>query len=155
MNTPIDVLKTADLFAGLTQEQVATITDLGERRTHYKHDLIMRAGELGRTLYIVLSGQVEVVSEGPQGTPTLVVLGAGQGFGEMAVLDAGPRSATVRCISEQAEVFAIAGRRLLQLCRQESVIGEQLMYNLARDLAFKLRHRNLALQSHEEEGVSR
>ncbi len=154
MNTPVDVLKTADLFTGLIQEQIATITALGERHTYHKHDLIICTGERDDAFYIVLSGQVEVVSEEAQGTPTLVVLGAGQGFGEMAVLDAGPRSATIRCISEQAEVFAIAGQRLLQLCRRESDIGQQLMYNLARDLAFKLRHRNLALQSHEE-GVSR
>ena len=154
MNTPVDVLKTADLFTGLTQEQIATITALGERHTYHKHDLIICAGEWDDAFYIVLSGQVEVISDEAQGTPTLVVLGAGQGFGEMAVLDAGPRSATIRCISEQAEVFAIVGRRLLQLCRQESDIGQHLMYNLARDLAFKLRHRNLALQSHVE-GVSR
>ena len=154
MNTPVDVLKTADLFTGLTQEQIATITDLGERHTYHKHDLIICAGEWDDAFYIVLSGQVEVISEEAQGAPTLVVLGTGQGFGEMAVLDAGPRSATIRCVSERAEVFAIAGRRLLQLCRQESDIGQHLMYNLARDLAFKLRHRNLALQSHVE-GVSR
>ncbi|RLC88347.1 MAG: hypothetical protein DRI37_05330 [Chloroflexi bacterium] len=154
MNAPVDVLKTADLFTGLTQEQLATITALGERHTYHKHDLIICTGEWGDTFYIVLSGQVEVISEEVQGTSTLVVLGAGQGFGEMAVLDAGPRSATIRCVSERAEVFVIAGRRLLQLCRRESDIGQQLMYNLARDLAFKLRHRNLALQSLEE-GVSR
>ncbi len=143
MRKPDDVLNTADLLCGLNDEESAALIARGERRKYRRGRTIMEIGETGGDLCVVLRGQVEVVrQDGPQ-EDMLVVLGAGQGFGEMAILDAGPRSATVRCVSEEAELWCIPGKVLLAFCKNTPSVGYQLMYNLARDLAFKLRHRNL------------
>ncbi|MGC9400346.1 MAG: cyclic nucleotide-binding domain-containing protein [Anaerolineae bacterium] len=143
MDIQDDVLSTADLLLGLNEEEAAALISLGKRRTYRKGDQIMKAGERGRELCIVLRGQVEVLEETASGESTLVILGAGQSVGEMAILDAGPRSATVRCVTEEATLLCIPGDALLDFCGRTCSVGYRLMYNLARDLAFKLRHRNL------------
>ncbi len=150
MTTPIEVLRTADLFAGLTLEQIAAVAALGQTRTFRRGEIIVREETAGDELYIVLAGQVEVACTAATCYPPLVLLGAGQGFGEMSMLDSGPRSATIACVTETAEILIIRGAPLLQLSEQEPLIGYRIMYNLARDLAFKLRHRNISLQQTEE-----
>lgn len=150
MTTPIEVLRTADLFAGLTLEQIKAVAALGESQTFQRGDIIVREDEAGDEMYIVLAGQVEVACTTAACYPPLVLLGAGQGFGEMSMLDSGPRSATIACISETAEILIIRGAPLLAYCEQENLVGYRIMYNLARDLAFKLRHRNISLQQREE-----
>jgi CRP-like cAMP-binding protein len=143
MNKLDDVLTTADLLFGLNDEEAAALVALGERRKYKRGDIIMESGETGGDLCVILRGQVEVVREEGTREDVLVVLGSGQGFGEMAILDAGPRSATVRCVSEESNLLCIPGDALLKFCRRTPSVGYQLMYNLARDVAFKLRHRNL------------
>ena len=150
MTTPIDVLRTADLFAGLSIEQIQALADLGEKRTYQRDDIIVREDEAGDEFFIVLSGQVKVGCLGAPDGPTLVLLGAGQGFGEISMLDSGPRSATITCISDSAELLILHGGPLLAYCERDPLTGYRIMYNLARDLAFKLRHRNITLASGEE-----
>lgn len=150
MSVPVDVLRTADLFAGLTNEQIEALAALGERRTFQCGDVIVREKDAGDELYITLSGQVEVSCTGDIGGTTLVLLGAGQGFGEISVLDSGPRSATITCVSDSAELLILHGGPLLAYCERDPLTGYRIMYNLARDLAFKLRHRNITLAGGEE-----
>lgn len=149
MTTPIEVLRTADLFAGLTLEQIAAVAALGETRTFRRGEIIVREEDAGDELYIVLTGQVEVACAAAVCYPPLVLLGAGQGFGEMSMLDSGPRSATIACITNTAEILILRGAPLLALSEREPSIGYRIMVNLARDLAFKLRHRNISLLEHE------
>lgn len=150
MATLVEVLRTADLFAGLSADQIQAIAALGKTVTFERGDVIMKEADLGDELCIVLAGQVEVGCTTATDGPTLVLLGPGQGFGEMSMLDSGPRSATITCASNTADVLILHGGLLLAHCEQERLVGYQIMYNLARDLAFKLRHRNLSLQQCEE-----
>ncbi|MBN1487916.1 MAG: cyclic nucleotide-binding domain-containing protein [Anaerolineae bacterium] len=138
-------LRTADLFAGLNAEEIEGIVAAGKRKIYQRGDIILEKGERSSDLYIVVRGQVEVNSEWGEG-PTLIILGAGQGFGEMSLLDAGPRSATIVSASEQAELLVLSRETLLKFCEEHCAVGYKLMYNLARDLAFKLRIRNMTCQ---------
>jgi CRP-like cAMP-binding protein len=69
---------------------------------HYKAgDVIFRQGYPGDNAYIILSGQVEIVDEIPGGPEfRIALLDAGQMFGELALLDDKPRSATARAVSD-------------------------------------------------------
>jgi CRP-like cAMP-binding protein len=73
----------------------------------------------------------------------VVVLGKGQILGEMSLLDMGFRSATART-ETAATLQVIKQADLTALCEQDYRIGYAVMRNLAADLSFKLRHRNLA-----------
>ncbi len=74
-----------------------------------------------------------------------VYLGRGQIFGEMALLDMGKRSATVRCSQDHTVLRAISQPAFTDLCNSDTAIGYMIMRNMAIDLSFKLRHRNLDL----------
>lgn len=137
------ILHTADLFAGLSEAQLAALAMVGQVSVFHRGDVILREGEQSTSVYVVLKGQVEVVSELTENTTSLIILGAGQSFGEMSLLDAGPRSATIRCLSPEASLLTFSRNDLLTFWEQESRVGYKMLFNIARDLAFKLRIRNL------------
>jgi CRP-like cAMP-binding protein len=61
----------------------------------------------------------------------------------MALLDQGVRSASVVAIEEETELYAISADAFVNLCQQDTAIGYIMMRNMALDLSFKLRHKNL------------
>jgi CRP-like cAMP-binding protein len=94
---------------------------------------------------LVSRGTIPDVPGPPQMKP-IVELGPGQSFGEMALIDRGVRSATVRCVQDGTSLYVIPRQALLALCDRDPQIGYMLMRNIASDLSFKLRHRNLQVQ---------
>lgn len=146
------VLHTMDLFTGLQEEQLTALAAVGKSFVFHRGDIILRMGEQSTAVYIVLKGQVEVVSELAENTTSLIILGTGQSFGEMALLDAGPRSATIRCLSPEATLLTFDRDDLLEFWNRECRVGYQMIFNIARDLAFKLRIRNLTTALPREGG---
>ncbi|MBQ6722209.1 MAG: cyclic nucleotide-binding domain-containing protein, partial [Clostridia bacterium] len=69
-----------------------------------KGDVIFNKGETGDTFYRVIAGSVEIVDDGKQ----LVVLNEGQYFGEMAILEAYPRSATAIALEDRTRLEEIS-----------------------------------------------
>ena len=158
MTTVLDALRRSELFSGLSEEQLKRVAALGEDLALKRGEVVVQEGQPGDRIFIVRRGMVEVqVSrEEPSdvvGSPPverIVTLGPGQAFGEMAILDRGPRSATVRCVEDDTMLYAIPGQALMSLCEENPDIGYLLMRNLALDLSFKLRHRNLRVRSRGE-----
>lgn len=71
------------------------------RRHEIKNgEIALRAGDRGDTAYFILSGAVEVFIERDGRHVTLARLGKGEIFGEMAIIDPGPRSASVRAVED-------------------------------------------------------
>ena len=73
-------------------------------KTYSAHDFLIREGERGEEMYFLLRGRVQVSQAGRQ----LAVLNPGSYFGEMGMLDRGPRTATVRALDD-AHVFVLRG----------------------------------------------
>ncbi len=143
-NELVELLKGVELFAGLTQEQLERLARISRLIEVHDGETIFSQGEAGHTLYIIRDGQVEVILEDPQaGGQTAVYLGRGQIFGEMALIDYGERSATIRCASRKAVLAVIEREAFERLCAEDTAIGYVVMRNMASDLSFKLRHRNL------------
>ncbi len=143
MEIPIAKLHTVELFSGLTSEELQSIISVGQLTTYHQGEVILNKGDQSTDVYVLLSGQVEVVSELSDQATSYVILGAGQSFGEMSLLDAGPRSAAIRCVSEEAQILAMKRAMLLEFWKKYCDVGYKMMFNIARDLAFKLRIRNL------------
>jgi len=143
----IDLLRTVHLFSGLSHEQLGRLLAVSEEEVYQDGDIIFEQGAAGDKLYIVSEGQVEIRIRKRPDTPerSHVFLGRGQVFGEMALLDEGTRSATVRSSQDSTVLRSIKDDAFVQLCTSDTAIGYVIMRNMAMDLSFKLRHRNLDL----------
>jgi CRP-like cAMP-binding protein len=146
-----ELLKHSDLFTGLPDDKIPQLVSAGQVRSYNSGEVIIAEGDPSGELYLIQEGMVEVLIPGVAvpdfpGTPEMtavVRLGRGQIFGEMALVDRGARSATVRCVQDDTSIFVIGRDAFGQLCESDYHIGYVVMRNLARDLSFKLRLRNL------------
>lgn len=140
----INLLQRVHLFANLTQDELSQLSNICSEKAVGPHELIIEQNTTGKEMYIVGEGSVEVYIQGPETDHTLVVLGKGQVIGEMALIDQGYRSASVRTKKGEATLYLIEHDDFYRLCNENHHIGFVVMRNLAIDVAFKLRHRNLA-----------
>ncbi len=144
MSALVELLRGVELFAGLDAGQLAQLAAITRRKDVQDGEVIISQGEAGDALYVIDEGQVEVILPGAR---TAAFLGPGQIFGEMALVDYGLRSATVRCATGTARLAIIPREDFEHLCAADTAIGYIVMRNMASDLSFKLRHRNQELPS--------
>jgi len=91
-----DVLKRVPLFADLSEADLARFGEVTREREYPKNSVILFEDDPGDALYIVSTGQVKVVLIGEDGREVILsVLGDGDFFGEMSLIDDEPRSAHV------------------------------------------------------------
>jgi CRP/FNR family transcriptional regulator/CRP/FNR family cyclic AMP-dependent transcriptional regulator len=90
------VLKQVPLLSGLPPETLTMLEPGARRRTYRRGEVIFHKGDPGNSMFLILEGQVKIVlpSEGGQ-EALLGVLDAGDCFGELSIIDAQPRSATI------------------------------------------------------------
>ena len=111
-----ETIGTIPLFSGLDRKDRERIAGAGREVTFEKGKTILREGEPGLALLLILDGKVEVLKKGK-----LVTLGKGRFFGEMTVIDDKPRSADVvavaatRCFGLTAWAFAALVRTYLEI----------------------------------------
>lgn len=140
----IKLLRSNELFAGLNDSQFEKLARIFEEQTYPQGAVIFSQGDKGDRLYLVREGFVEVVAEKSGAEDrALVHLGPGQSVGEVALIDQGPRSATVRAITDGTVIASVGRDAFEQLCESDTAIGYRVMRNIAADISFKLRHQTL------------
>jgi len=106
-----DVLRKVPLFSDLSEADLTGFAAVTREREYPKNSVILFEDDPGDSLYIVSSGQVKVVLIGEDGREVILsVLGDGDFFGEMALIDDEPRS---------AHVIAMRDSQLLVLRRDD------------------------------------
>ncbi len=93
-------LASVDLFAQFTRKDLTRIGRAVVERAYKKGDTIVKEGEQAVAFFVVSKGKVEVTKGTGAKKQKLSVLGPGSVFGEMALLDGGPRTATVVALEE-------------------------------------------------------
>jgi len=150
---PVEFLKKIALLNGLSDEEIAQVAEVCRETVVNRGDVILEENAPSDAMYIIREGMVEVILEPGKVTPEalaapaptpLLALGRGQVFGEMGLVDRGARSATVRCAADNTRLLVIRRDDFLRLCEEDTRIGYVVMRNIAKDLSFKLRVRNLA-----------
>lgn len=119
--TPVStaLLKTVPLFASLPDEQLRALVPAVTRRSAPRGSLIMAAGDPTDSLYIVISGRLKVMMSDSDGKEVILsILGPGEFFGEMGLIDDHPRSASVVAM-EPCELLALT-RRDFRKCLAEN-----------------------------------
>ena len=129
-----NVLRSHPLFSSLSEEEIANLLrdEVSQERVYPQGAVILRGGEVGDSVFLISSGSVQVALQGTEGPVfPLAVLQAGEIFGEMAVLERRPRSATVLA-RENCLLLEIAGEEIRKLL--EAHLEMQVkMYTVIRD----------------------
>jgi len=89
---PTESLRRVPLFAGLDRKELELLARLAKEQRYDPGATIVKSGASGHGLYIIKEGSVSVVRDGQK----VASMGPGQFFGEMSVLDGGPRTADVK-----------------------------------------------------------
>ena len=89
-------LKGVDLFKTIPAEELSAIAQITDEVEYTPQQTVVKEGDQGDAMYLIVDGKVKVFV----GERSLAELGIGQCFGEMAILDAEPRSASVAALSD-------------------------------------------------------
>ena len=128
------VLKAVPLFASFPDEPLRMLTSVVTRRSAARSTTIMAAGDATDSLYIVLSGRLKVMMSDADGKEVILsILGPGEFFGEMGLIDDEPRSATVITI-EPCELLAINKRDFKKALAENFEMTMAVMRGLVRRL---------------------
>jgi CRP/FNR family cyclic AMP-dependent transcriptional regulator len=136
-----DTLAQVPLFSQLSRWALRRLARGTVSRHFSKGDVIVREGETAVAFYFVLSGSVEVVKQAEGANPLVQgILGPGDFFGEMALIDDYPRSATVRALEDTECLEMWRWDFRYELHRSPSIAVEMLP-----DLSRRLRQTNTQL----------
>jgi CRP/FNR family transcriptional regulator, cyclic AMP receptor protein len=142
MSDAVERLRNVHLFAGLKPEALALISKVATEETHASGTKIFQHGDAGDKLYLILEGRVRISREVPgMGEEALAVLGPGQVFGEMALLDESPRSADAR-VHERCRVLAIPKDGFDDLLFMHKDLAYEVLWSMVRILVQRLRETN-------------
>ena len=97
-------------------------------------DVIFEEGSSGRELFVVLSGKVDIAKVTGAGKTVIVTLGKGEFFGEMAVINGSPRSATAIAAAPDTRVMRINHARFVYLVGQQPAFALMIMNALSKRL---------------------
>jgi len=107
------LLREVPLFAGLEDEHIAALAAMLVEKRHRKGSVIFFEGDPGDALFVVASGMVKIYRVAEDGREkTLAILGPGDIFGEMALLDEEPRSAIAETL-EATTLFSLHRKEFL------------------------------------------
>jgi CRP-like cAMP-binding protein len=141
----VDVLKTSPLFEMLSQPELEVLAELSKLRRYAPGDIVFEEGDLGDSLYVIVTGQLDVVKRvDPSGERLLATLKDRDFFGEMSLVDKEYRSATVRAKSE-AQLLQLSAENLVAFRRTYKDGFAFLLINIARVLSGRLRETNQLL----------
>jgi CRP-like cAMP-binding protein len=118
-----EVIGALPLFSRVPKRQVRALAKLAWVVDHAPGEVIVQAGEQGNSMYLMLEGRARVVGKSR-------ILRPGDFFGEMALIDGGPRSATIIAAS-QVRVMMLQRRAFLKVLKQNPQIGLAIMETLA------------------------
>jgi PPM family protein phosphatase len=148
VNLKLEILHRIPLFRFISYQELVRVLNITHVRSYQPGEVIVREGEEGEEFFVVLKGRVRVHS----GENTLVELSAGQHFGEMALVDKSPRSASVTA-EERSRVLTIRRRDFFALIRKEHGVATKLLWSFCGVLAQRLRttsEKLAALQAERE-----
>ena len=136
-----EVLARSDFFADVPFERLGTLTEQGSTRSLTRGDVHFAQGSESSDLYVVLSGRVAMTNRSVDGRESVVALmEAGDLFGEMPLLDSGPRSAEARAL-EPSKVLSIPYEPVRALFDDQPL----LLWGVVRLLSHRLRSTDEAL----------
>ncbi|HSY21027.1 MAG TPA: cyclic nucleotide-binding domain-containing protein [Polyangiaceae bacterium] len=141
-----DVIAKTPLFARLSDRELLRVMQAVQVRSCKDGEVVIREGDKGDELFIVLEGQVRV----SRGDQTLTHFGPGEHFGEMALIRSVPRSATVTAVGP-AELVVIRRADFFEILRKEHEVAVKMLWQFLGVLADRLDHTSSELHEMKRE----
>ena len=148
-------LRRVPIFGGVDDDNLLKIANISSEKTYSKKNIVFHEGDYGDALYIIKSGRIKIAKVAIDGREkTLTILKTGEFFGEMAILDDMPRSATAEAMDNDVKLLAISKNDFERLIIENPSIAIRIMKDLTKrirqvneqvqDLAFKDVHGRVA-----------
>ena len=135
----IEILKNLRLFRDLNYNAIKELTFLFSERVFQAGETIFEENDTGNSLLVIISGEVRITQRANvSGEETLTVLKQGDFFGEMALLEDLPRSATAIAHSDSF-ILEISSEKFLRFLEKDPASGVRILIPLARILSARLR----------------
>jgi CRP/FNR family transcriptional regulator, cyclic AMP receptor protein len=117
-----EALRAVPLFAGLDDQELESVYAIARKRTYPKGSFILLEGDSGHAFYLILAGEVKVMTQGADGREFIIaVQRAGDFFGEMSLFDGQPRSANV-VTTEDSTLLILHKREFLDQVKHSAPI---------------------------------
>ena len=137
-----DLFARVSLFSSLTDSERAVIAEAATLRTCRRGERIVGQGEAGDAFFVVVKGRVSVSVSSPDGREVVLsTLGEGEHFGEMALLEDAPRSASVTT-TERTEILTLTRSAFFSLLRRNFLLTRSLLLSLSK----RLRHADSTIE---------
>jgi HEAT repeat protein len=124
------LLREVPMFSVLSPEDLEQIAEIAQEQLYSTHTLICREGEHGSTLFIIVSGKVEVIKESGNMENIIAVRESGDFVGEMAVLESAPRFATLRA-QDEVRVLIIEGDAFKAILRDRPEVAISVLQHMS------------------------
>ena len=131
------LLKKMSLFADLSSREMRIVDGYLHKRHFRKHEVVFDEGDEGQAIYFILDGEVLICPQGQPDKP-IAVLDRGEFFGELALLDDGPRVAQARA-AEDCTLAVFFRGDFHGLLASHAVIASKIALQLARQIGMRLR----------------
>jgi sulfate permease, SulP family len=141
-------LESISILRDFTASQIGLLASHLERVDWPADHVVFKQGDPGSDLFLVTRGHASVYLTTEAGTVRLATFAAGSVFGELAILDHGPRSATVTADQPMA-AFRLSTKAFAALCELDPHVAIKLVSALARELSDRLRRANLTIRQLE------
>ncbi|MEI6126427.1 MAG: Crp/Fnr family transcriptional regulator [Pseudomonadota bacterium] len=142
MSTTKEILKQISLFSGLSEHDLDAITNIALKKSFPKNTVLFSEGDETDSLYIICDGKVKVTISDNEGNEVILsILGVGEYFGEMALLDSEPRSASA-VSKEPCEILIISKKDFMNIFSVNPVAA-----NLLKGVIRRLRDANKKIES--------
>ncbi len=153
------ILATTEIFDNFTDPQLTLVAALCTPVTYDAGHILLNENDPSDDMYVIGRGGVEVlvdpgavgVTEAHENMEPVVLteLRQGQVVGEVALVDQGVRSATIRVSRDDTLLLRLRRDQLMRLCETYPVLGYKLMRNLASELATKIRNTDWLVRQYQ------
>lgn len=128
------LLRTVPLFSGMGDLELGRLAAVAVRRRVDRGTVVVTAGEMTNSLFVLLSGSAKVTNSDGDGREVILsILGPREFFGEMGLLDGSPRSANVVAL-ESCELLVLAKQDFERCLKENYDVTRELMLSLVRRL---------------------
>lgn len=132
-------IRGSTMLQGVDDAELARLAELCEERQMAEGTTVFIENMPGESLFVICKGAVRISRMFAEGDEKiLVVLGPGDVFGEMAIIDGMPRAATAR-VAEAVELISLRKKEFDDLCQSDPALALKLVVNLVRNFSKRTR----------------